>query len=178
MLKNVYRSTLGAFLVVFFPCVHVPVPICEEIHGVTSEVFNFFQSHSGVSYMASNFVYLEFIATYVRQHSKLGSCGQIPAFHQLDEGMQTLLFFLVLFVQQEIRREEVGKMGTERGSVLFHRRKLLPNMQLELHDSSYLVPKFHPFSSVEWFNWRTTPLGSLPGCSNVSRGHTKAHFSR
>lgn len=91
MLKNIYRSILGAFLVVFFPC--VCVSICEEIHGVTSEVFNFFQSHSGVSYMASNFVYLEFIATYIRQHSKLGSCGQIPAFHQLNEGMQTLLFF-------------------------------------------------------------------------------------
>lgn len=45
-----------------------------------------------MSYMASNFVYLEVTATYTRQHSKLDSCGQIPVFHQLNEGMQTLHF--------------------------------------------------------------------------------------
>lgn len=53
----------------------------------------FFQRHSRMSYMASNFVYLEVIATYIRQHPKLDSCGQIPVFHQLNEGMQTLPIF-------------------------------------------------------------------------------------
>lgn len=79
MLKNVYKVNIGVFLVVFFPCMCVPV--CEEIHSLISEVFNFFQSHGRMSYMASNFAYLEVIATYTRQHSKLGSCGQIPVFH-------------------------------------------------------------------------------------------------
>lgn len=42
-------------------------------------------------------------------------------------------------------------MGAELHSFFFYRKKL-PNMQVELHDSHYLLPKSYPFSSGEAFN--------------------------
>lgn len=168
-----YWSSFGC---VFSMC--VCVPICEEIHGLTSEVFHFFQRHSRMSYMASNFVYLEVIATYIRQHPKLDSCGQIPVFHQLNEGMQTLPIFFSGAVCSTGNKMRRGRESGYRTLSFSTGTKLLPNMQAELHDSNYLVPKSHPFSSVEWFNWKTAPLGLFQGGPNVCLGHTKEHLSR
>lgn len=93
-----------------------------------------------MSYTASNFVYLEFIATHITQHSKLDSYGQISVFHELNERMQILIsFFLVLFVQQELRQEQVGKM-VQNDTIFFFTGK-----------NDYLISKLNCLIPIIWY---------------------------